>query len=139
MEIESTEETVVVNVTTLESPSADSIIRQGLKIKKEQYSKRLDDRNEPWFRERIFAKRHIGYEKFRDLNYKHFLAKLLLDAEYGEIITIGSALEELWKIVGIVDWETFQNAFFTIHMYLTGELQLPEAVETVTSLALSPA
>lgn len=125
MEIQLLEETDVVKVTTLEPPPVGSSIHRGLEIKEKDYSNRLGDKNEPWFHVFDFRKRHVGWEKFRDLNYKYFLVKWLLKAKSGEGLTADEALNELWKIVGIVDFEIFKNAFLTIHMYLTGQLPLP--------------
>jgi hypothetical protein len=141
MGIESEKEAPVTELKELVLPNTDSgiLIRRGLELKKQEYSDRIAAGDKPWFKEPDFRKRHDEYPEFRDLNYKFFLIKELTDGELGEKMPVGWAFEQLEKTVGTVDEETFKNAFFTIHMFITGELPLPNSAEIAASLALSPA
>jgi hypothetical protein len=141
MGIESEKEAPVTELKELVLPITDSgiLIRRGLEIKNKEYGARLAAGDKPWFKEPDFHKRHDEYPEFRDLNYKFFLIKELLDGEPGERMRVEWAFEQLGKTVGTVNEETFKNAFLTIHMYITGELPLPDSAETATSPAPSPA
>jgi len=141
MGIESEKEAPVIELKELVLPNTDSgiLIRRGLEIKKKEYGDRIAAGDKPWFKEPDFHKRHDEYPEFRDLNYKFFLIKELLDGELGEKMPVKWAFEQLEKTVGTVDEEKFRNALLTIHLFITGELPLPNSAEIAASLALSPA
>lgn len=133
------EDTNTVELTELVSPR-DPRIRHGLELKKQEYSDRLEDRTQPWYKEPSFQKRHDEYVDFRSTLYKHFLVKELSDSmETDGKVPVAWASAELEKTVGTVDEETLKNAFLTVRMYLTGELPLPNSAEIAASHALSPA